>query len=123
MEQIVSKKAVAALLKDARSRCRFSVEEVAESLKAYGFEIVPKSLYNYERGISSPPVPMFIALCHIYGIEDVSAGAKPIYKRKIEVSEREENLVMYFRQATPEAQELALKMLKPEKQDTSSLAG
>jgi len=123
MEQLVSKKDVANLLKDARSRCRLSVDEVAAALKEHGFEIVPKSLYNYESGLSSPPVPMFIALCKIYGIENITPGAKPVYARKIEVNEMEEKLVLYFRQATPEAQELALKMLKPEKEDTGSLVG
>lgn len=124
MEQLVSKKDVANLLKDARARNKMSVEEVAAALKVSGFEIVPKSIYNYESGTSSPPVPMFLAMCRIYGIDDLTAAVKGSYARKIEVSAQEEYLVECFRKATPEVQDAALRVLQPiEKDNTSSRVG
>jgi DNA-binding XRE family transcriptional regulator len=122
MEQLVSKKDVANLLKDARSRCRMSVDEVAASLKSYGFEIVPKSMYNYESGTSSPPVPMFLALCRVYGIEDISTAIKGSFVRKIEVSPQEEYLVECFRKAMPEVQDAALRVLQPVEKDNTALS-
>ena len=50
VEQLVSKKDVANLLKDARARNKMTIEQVAAALKSYGYEIVPKSMYNYESG-------------------------------------------------------------------------
>lgn len=123
MEQLVSKKDVANLLKDARARCKLSIEEVAAALKSYGYEIVPKSLYNYENGTSQPPVSMFLVLCRIYGIEDIDA-AKNGFARKIEVTAREEYLIECFRKAAPEVQDAALRVLQPvEKENTVSSAG
>ena len=124
MEQLVSKKDVANLLKDARARCKMSIEEVAAALKIYGYEIVPKSMYNYESGTSQPPVSMFLVLCKIYGIEDVTAAAKNGYARKIEVTAQEEYLVECFRKAAPEVQDAALRVLQPaEKEHTVSSVG
>lgn len=123
MEQLVSKKDVANLLKDARARCKMSIEEVAAALKTYGYEIVPKSMYNYENGTSQPPVSMFLVLCRIYGIEDIDA-AKNGFARKIEVTAQEEYLIECFRKASPEVQEAAMRVLQPvEKENTVSSAG
>ncbi len=113
MEQLISKKDVANLLKDARAQCRMSVEEVAAALKSYGYEIVPKSMYNYENGVSQPPVSMFLALCRIYGIEDVIAAVKDGYTRTLTVTAQEEQLVERFRRASPELQRAALRVLQP----------
>ena len=124
MEQLVTKKDVANLLKAARARSKMSIEEVAAALKVYGYEIVPKSMYNYESGTSQPPVSMFLVLCKIYGIEDVTAAAKNGYARKIEVTAQEEYLVECFRKAAPEVQDAALRVLQPvEKENTVSSAG
>jgi len=124
MEPLVSKKDVANLLKDSRSRNRMSVEQVATALKSYGYEIVPKSMYNYESGLSSPPVAMFLALCRIYGIEDVFASIENGCARKIEVSSQEEYLIECFRKASPEVQDAAFRVLQPvEKENTASLVG
>lgn len=124
MEPIFTKKDVANILKDARARSKMSVEEVAAALKSYGYEIVPKSMYNYESGTSQPPVSMFLVLCRIYGIEDIPAAKGRSYARKIEVSAQEEYLVECFRKATPEVQDAALRVLQPvEKDSTASLVG
>ena len=122
MEQLVTKKDVANLLKDARARSKMSIEEVAAALKAYGYEIVPKSMYNYESGTSQPPVSMFLVLCKIYGIEDVTAAAKNGYARKIEVTAQEEYLVECFRKAAPEVQDAALRVLQPVEKENTALS-
>ena len=109
MEPLVSKKDIANILKDARARSKMSVEEVADALKAYGYNIVPKSMYNYESGTSQPPVSMFLVLCRIYGMDDLPAASEGKYARKIEVSEDEEKLVKWYRDASPEVRDAAMR--------------
>lgn len=124
MEQQITKKDVANLLKDARAKSKMSVDEVAAALKSYGYEIAPKSMYNYESGLSQPPVSMFLILCRIYGIEDLDKAMEEGVRRKIEVTAQEEYLVECFRKATPEVQDAALRVLQPvEKDSTDSLVG
>lgn len=124
MEQSVSKKDIANLLKDARAKCKLSVEEVSASLSSNGFDIAPKTIYNYETGTSSPQVMVFLILCKIYGIEDPAKALKVGYTRTIEVNPREEYLLDCFRKASPEVQDAALRVLEPiEKGSTASLAG
>lgn len=118
------KEQIAALLKDARAQNKMSVDEVAVALRTYGMEIAPKSIYNYEKGLNMPQVPMFLAMCKVYGIEDPVRTLSAGYQRKIHVSAREETLVEYFRAASPELQDAALRMLTPaEKENTASKVG
>jgi len=117
-----TKDQLCALLKDKRHEAGLTGGEVVQKLKGYGIDISSKSLWGYENGVSSPSVPTFIALCKIYEIEDLASELHDKPARMI-LNERERTLVKYFRQASPEAQELALKMLKPEEQDTASLVG
>lgn len=109
----MTKEQIAALLKDKRLENKLTGSEVVRRLELDGITISPKTLYGYERCISSPSIPIFLALCRIYEIEDVIAAVKdkPV---RIALDAREERLVRYFRQASPEAQELVLKMLRPE---------
>ena len=122
MIQGLSKKDIANLLKDARARSGMTTEEVTRALGADGFEIVPKSMYNYESGTSSPPVPMFLALCRIYGIEDIEAAIKGGYERKIAVNAQEEYLIECFRKASPEVQDAALRVLQPGEKESTALS-
>lgn len=124
VEQLVSKKDVANLLKDARARNKMTIEQVAAALKSYGYEIVPKSMYNYESGTSQPTAAMFLVFCRIYGIDDLGAAADGRYVRKVAVGPREEQLLECFQKATPEVQDAAMRVLQPvEKESTGSLAG
>ena len=98
--------------------------QLAATLKSYGYEIAPKSMYNYESGLSQPPVSMFLILCRIYGIEDLDKAMEEGVRRKIEVTVQEEYLVECFRKATPEVQDAALRVLQPvEKDSTASMVG
>lgn len=122
MLDLFTKEQVAAFLYDKRREKKMTGQEVSDKLKMYGIDISKTTIWGYEKGVSGPTVPTFIALCKIYEVEDVieEVKQKPVSEK---LNHQEKILLDYFRQASPEAQELALKMLKPEKQDTSSLAG
>lgn len=121
---MINKVQIAAFLKSKRKEKNLKGPEVIQKLKQlHNIDISVKTLYGYENGVSHPDVPTFGALCEIYEVENVldDVKAQPeVAEKKISVTLREEILVRYFRQASPEAQELVLKMLKPEEKDTVS---
>lgn len=117
----VSKDQVAALLKDARAKCRKTVEEVSESLRVRGFDIQPRSLYNYENAVSSPPVPLFLALCDVYELWDIFTPSEAENVPQVKISPSEEKLLDYFRSASPELRSAALRVLQPEKENRPDL--
>lgn len=112
MKELITKKDVGNILKYARLQNKLSIDEVASSLKAYGFDLKARSLYNYESGLSMPPVNMFLVLCRIYGLEDLvpAESCSP----KVKLNERESILIDLFRASSDEVQRLTLKMLKPD---------
>lgn len=122
MLELFSKEAVAAFLYDKRREKKMTGQEVSDKLKMYGIDISKTTIWGYEKGVSGPTVPTFIALCKIYEVEDVISEVNA-QQGNIQLKKREQELLDYFRQASPEAQDLALKMLKPEEQDTASLVG
>lgn len=115
MLDLFTKEAVAAFLRDKRLQMKMTGQEVSDKLKMYGIDISKTTIYGYEKCVSGPTVPTFIALCRIYEVEGVIA--------EVQLKAKEQDLLNYFRQASPEAQELALKMLKPEEQDTALSVG
>lgn len=120
----ITKKGIADMLKDKRLECGLKGQEVTQRLKLqYDIELSDKTLYGYENAVSSPNIPTFLALCKIYGVEDVAAAIEHSKPRRRTLSLTEETLIQYFRVASPEAQELALKMLKPQEEDTGSRVG
>lgn len=124
MEPKFSKKQIASLLKDRRMQMDMKGPEVVQKLKSfYDIELSDKTLYGYENGVSSPNIPTFLALCKIYEIDDVMDALGQSKSRRRTLSVTEERLVQYFRQASPELQDAALRMLKPEKGNTASLVG
>ena len=122
MLELFSKDQVASFLYDKRREKKLTGQEVSDKLKLYGIDITKTTIYGYERGVSGPTVSAFLAMCKIYEVDDVisEVKAQPV---KMTLNGAEETLITYFRQASPEAQELALKMLKPEEQDTVSAVG
>lgn len=123
MFENITKDQISALLKDKRHECGLTGGEVVQKLKGFGIEISDKSLWGYENGISQPAVPTFLALCKIYEIEDLISelDKRPI---RTALDERERKLIRYFRLASPELQDAALRMLEPvEKESTASLVG
>lgn len=120
----VTKKAIADMLRDKRLEKGLKGSEVVSLLKEeYDIELSDKTLYGYERAVSSPSIPIFLVLCRIYEVEDVAAALENSKPRRRTLTATEEKLIQYFRSASPEAQELALKMLKPETEDTALSVG
>jgi transcriptional regulator with XRE-family HTH domain len=122
MLELFTKEAVAAFLYDKRREKGMTGQEVSDKLKLYGIEISKTTIWGYEKGVSGPTVSTFLALCRIYEVDDVISDVKA-QQDSVQLKKREKDLLGYFRQASPEAQELALKMLKPEEQDTGSMVG
>ena len=44
---------------------------LASKLSTYGFEVKAKTIYNWEKELSQPSIPNFIALCDILDVDDV----------------------------------------------------
>lgn len=54
-------------LRQMREASGLSAKEVSEKLLSeYGIDMNHRTLFNYEKGRSSPDVPRFLALCEIY---------------------------------------------------------
>ena len=122
MLDLFTKEAVAAFLRDKRLEKKMTGQEVSDKLKMYGINISKTTIWGYEKGVSGPTVPTFIALCRIYEVEDVIAEVR-VKQDNINLRAREKELLDYFRQASPEAQDLVLKVLKPEAEDTALSVG
>ena len=123
MLDLFSKDQVASFLYEKRREKKLTGQEVSDKLKLYGIDISKTTIWGYEKGVSGPTVSTFLALCKIYEVDDVisEVKAQPV---SMKLNSREEELVKYFRQASPEVQDAALRMLKPEeKENTASLVG
>ena len=59
------------ILRQKREQLGYSIEEVVQKLNARQIKISGKTLYGYENGVGAPKVNTFIALCDIYGIDDI----------------------------------------------------
>lgn len=59
-------------LRELRERSGLSAKEVAEILMGkYQIDMNHRTLFNYEKGRSSPDIDRFLTLCKIYGCRDV----------------------------------------------------
>lgn len=63
-------------LREIRESKKLSRREVAERLQHYGIDISDKTLYGYEVGRTSANADMFLALCDIYGIDNIAETFK-----------------------------------------------
>ncbi len=59
------------LLRQKRELLGLSMDDVVQKLNDRGIKISSKTLYGYENGVGFPKVNTFIALCDIYGIDDI----------------------------------------------------
>lgn len=59
------------MLRQKREQLKLSIDEVVSQLNERGIAISSKTLYGYENGVGTPKVNTFIALCDIYGIDDI----------------------------------------------------
>jgi len=60
-----------ATLTELRKDKKLMQKDVASKLSDYGFSVKAKSIYNWEKGLSQPSIPHFIALCDILDVDDV----------------------------------------------------
>jgi hypothetical protein len=67
----MNKIGIAKTLRAYRHINGLSGSEVITKLQNMGFKYTVKALYNWESGRSQPDCDTFIALCNIYGIEDI----------------------------------------------------
>ena len=58
-------------LSELRRAKKLMQKDVAAKLSGYGFRVSSKTIYNWEKGLSLPGVPQFLALCEILDVEDV----------------------------------------------------
>jgi len=58
-------------LAELRKSKKYMQKDVAAKLAGRGFKVGAKTIYNWEKGISQPSIPQFLALCDIFGVDDV----------------------------------------------------
>ncbi|MBO6108370.1 MAG: hypothetical protein J6P16_03085 [Eubacterium sp.] len=60
------------LLRELRIANCFTVDDVAEYLSNTVKRVSAKTIYGWENGVSTPSVPLFLTLCEMYGVRDIS---------------------------------------------------
>ena len=58
-------------LVELRRAKKYMQKDVAAKLAGHGFDVSAKTIYNWEKSISQPSIPQFLALCDIFGVDDV----------------------------------------------------
>jgi transcriptional regulator with XRE-family HTH domain len=56
---------------ELRRAKKFMQKDVAAKLVNRGFKVSAKTIYNWEKNISQPGIPQFLALCDIFDVDDV----------------------------------------------------
>lgn len=64
-------KFIAERLKQRRSELGMSVSEVVDQLAALGITVAAKTVFGWENAVSRPNIKIFMALCRIYGVDDI----------------------------------------------------
>ena len=64
-------KRIAELLKARRAELKMSVGDVVAQLAERGIRVAPKTFFGWENAVSRPNVTAFLALCRIYGIDEI----------------------------------------------------
>ena len=65
------KNSLGATLAQLRKAKNLTQKALAERLGEYGFAVLNKTIYNWEKGLAQPGVSQFLALCDIFGVDDV----------------------------------------------------
>ena len=68
----MDKKEMGAKLKEMRINSKLKWNELLSRLESeYGFKIAQSTIYGYENGHGCPDPNVFLALCKLYGCDDV----------------------------------------------------
>jgi transcriptional regulator with XRE-family HTH domain len=70
----MTKAEIAKSLKSYRQKANLTGTEVMAKLKSKGIVYTVKAIYNWETGRSQPDCNTFMALCGIYGIENIMSA-------------------------------------------------
>ena len=62
---------VGTTLSELRKEKKLKQNELAGLLSDYGFKVGAKTIYNWEKGLAQPSIPIFIALCDILDVDDI----------------------------------------------------
>lgn len=113
-------------LRSLRERSGLSAKEVSEILiEKYQIDMNYRTLFNYEKGRSSPDIDRFLALCKIYNCRDVlfEFGYTDI-KEIFSIHNSEEKEVLEKYQALPEdGKDVIRGALGIEKREVQEMAG
>ena len=100
----MDKKEVGQVLREKRKQSGLKWDAILSALKSkYGIEIARSTIFGYENGHASPTPQVLMALCDLYGIQDllhefgVSAQQMPTLK-----SDGIEEIVIFENEYTPE---------------------
>jgi len=74
------KLSIGATLSELRRANNFMQKDIAAKLSGYGFPVSSKTIYNWEKGLAQPSIPHFLALCDIFGVDDVLHRFAGIHK-------------------------------------------
>ena len=134
----MSKEQIALKLKKYREQCGLSVKDVQQKLALMGFSISDKTIYGYESGHRQPDADTLMAMCVIYGIDDVfsafgykdtddeenneenSEGSDEMWRLRDELRTRPEMQVLFSlsKKATKEDIEIVTNILKSLQKDS-----
>jgi len=71
MEVITMDVYIGSTLSVLRKEKKLMQKDVAAKLSDYGFKVGAKTIYNWEKGLSQPSIPQFLALCDMLDVDDV----------------------------------------------------
>lgn len=118
----MDKKEIGLRLKKLRISSSLKWDYILSVLKSeYGIEIARSTIYGYENGHGCPDPNVFLALCHIYGSDDVLSDFG--YSAKVgHLDDDCEEYVLFEDEYTPEnwaliKNFLALIPIKPTEED------
>lgn len=96
-------------LRQLREQANLSAKDVSEILEnTYGISMNYRTLFNYEKGRSSPDIDRFLTLCQIYNCNDIlyefgytnipkksliSSDASEIYSKYCKLSKDGQNII------------------------------
>ena len=58
-------------LAELRRAKKLMQKDVAAKLAGYDLDVSSKTIYNWEKGLAQPSIPHFLALCDIFGVDDI----------------------------------------------------
>ena len=65
---------------ELRKAKKMTQKALADRLGLYGFAVLNKTIYNWEKGLAQPSVPQFLALCEILGVDDIPWTFSGVHK-------------------------------------------